>query len=278
MKALLVDALRSLRARRGATAVAVGGLMLAQTVCLLVGLLALALAATDPGIPEPGRVVMLDFRGNPPGQPSPWFTASPVSFGPMLKERQVPLDLISRSSEEALSVTMQGSLQLVRVLAADPDLVPLMGLKALHGNLLAALNQRDGIAITPELVRKLWGDLPPAQALGRSFNSRGKVYAVAAIIPRADPRNPLGRQDAMVGYARVGVDLVGNIATEEAKQAIFLVNGRVYAGCGPASVSGRSAAGCVRPLSPIRSMPSCRRTGRPTPRVRARPPTSAAWG
>jgi len=229
MKALLVDALRSLRARRGATAVAVGGLMLAQTVCLLVGLLALALAATDPGIPEPGRVVMLDFRGNPPGQPSPWFTASPVSFGPMLKERQVPLDLISRSSEEALSVTMQGSLQLVRVLAADPDLVPLMGLKALHGNLLAALNQRDGIAITPELVRKLWGDLPPAQALGRSFNSRGKVYAVAAIIPRADPRNPLGRQDAMVGYARVGVDLVGNIATEEAKQAIFLVNGRVYA-------------------------------------------------
>nr|WP_316641772.1 FtsX-like permease family protein [uncultured Roseateles sp.] len=229
MKALLFDALRSLRARSGATAVAVGGLMLAQTVCLLVGLLALALAATDPGIPEPERVVMLDFRGNPPGQPSPWFTASPVAFGPMLKERLVPLDLINRSSEEALTVQMQGSLQLVRVLAADPELVPLMGLKALHGDLMAALQQRDGIAITPELVRKLWGDLPPAQALGRSFDSRGKVYTVAAIIPKADPRNPLGRQDAMVSYARVGVDLVGNIANEEDLRAIYRINGRVYA-------------------------------------------------
>lgn len=229
MKALLIDALRGLRARSGATAVAVTGLMLAQTVCLLVGLLALALAATDPGVTDPERVVMLDFKGNPPGQPSPWFTASPVSFGPMLKERQVPLDLISRSSEEALTVQMQGSLQLVRVLAADPELVPLMGLKALHGDLSSALKQRDGIAITPELVRKLWGDLPPAQALGRSFDSRGKVYTVAAIIPRADPRNPLGRQDAMVSYARVGVDLVGNIANEEDLRAIYRINGRVYA-------------------------------------------------
>ncbi|MBT9504678.1 MAG: FtsX-like permease family protein [Burkholderiaceae bacterium] len=229
MKALLLDALQGLRSRLGATAVAVGGLMLALAVCLLLALLALALAETDPSIPEPDRVVMLDFRGNPPGQPSGWFTASPVSFAAMLKERQVPLDLISRASEEALTVRMQGTLQLVRVRAADPELVALMGLKALHGDLLATLARRDAIAITPALARKLWGDVPLAQVLGRSFDSRGKVYTVTAVIPATDPRSPLGQQDAMVGFELVGRDLVGNIANEEGLKAIYLVNGRVYA-------------------------------------------------
>ena len=39
---------------------------------------------------------MLDFKGNPPGEPSPWFGAVPVAFGPLLKARHAPLDLISR--------------------------------------------------------------------------------------------------------------------------------------------------------------------------------------
>ena len=83
MTALLQDAWRSLRARAGATLVAGAGLTLALATSMLVGLLALALSAVEPHIPEPDRVVVLDFRGNPPGKPGDWLTASPVVFGPL---------------------------------------------------------------------------------------------------------------------------------------------------------------------------------------------------
>jgi hypothetical protein len=69
MRALLLDALRGLRYRRSATGVAVGGLTLALAACLLVWLLAIALSDVDPGIANPERVVLLDFKNNPPGEP-----------------------------------------------------------------------------------------------------------------------------------------------------------------------------------------------------------------
>src|SRR5207248_7671376 len=111
MKALLLDALRALNARRGSTIVAVAGLALAMTACLLIAMLAIALSDPDPAIPDPGRVVMLDFKGNLPGQPNSWFTASPVSFAAMLKERHVPLDLISRFTANGLDIDNHGRLQ-----------------------------------------------------------------------------------------------------------------------------------------------------------------------
>jgi putative ABC transport system permease protein len=218
------DLWSGLRSRRGATLVAAGGLMLAQTVALLVALLAIAFSDPDPGVPEPERVVVLDFKGNPPGQPSPWFTASPVSFAAMLKARQVPLALISRTSEDNLKVRIGDHLQLIELLVADPDLVPLFGLKALHGDLLSSLKQHDGIAITPTFARKLWGELPLAQTLGRSIESRGKLYTVSAVIPEPDPRSSQPRHQAMVGY-----ETQGNLKPADELNAIYLINGRVYA-------------------------------------------------
>ncbi len=224
MKQVLLDALRSLRNRRGATLVAMGGLMLAQAACFLVGLLAIAMSDPDPKIPEPDRVVVLDFKGNPPGQPSPWFTASPVSFGPMLKERQVPLELISRVSDDGLDVSVGGRMQPLFLSVADPDLVPLFDLEPLLGDLRATLMQRDAIALTTGAVRKLWGELPPEQALNRRIESRGVFYTVTAVVADFDARNPLAGHDAMVGY-----ESQANSKPEDERQAIYLVNGRVYA-------------------------------------------------
>ncbi|MBP7667362.1 MAG: hypothetical protein KA774_10980 [Burkholderiaceae bacterium] len=231
MTGLLSDAWRGLRHRRGATLVAVGGMMLAQAACLLVGLLAIALADVDPSIPDPERVVVLDFKGNPPGQPSPWLASSPVAFGPMLKERHLPLDGIGRIAPDGMDIHHEGRLQPALLLLADPEVVPVLGLKAMHGDLRAALSQHDGIAITAGLVRKLWGELPPVQALGRRLESRGNFYTVAAVIPNTDPRAPLWGANSMVGdaMAMVGFDSQGNPWTEENRQAIFMANGRVFA-------------------------------------------------
>jgi hypothetical protein len=231
MKALLLDAWRGLQSRRGSTLVAMGGLMLAMTACLLVALIAIALSDPDPATPDPTQVVVLDFKGNLPGQPNEWFTASPTSFAAMLKERQVPLDLISRASVNGLDINNQGRLVPAYLLLADPDLVPLLGIKALHGNLQTTLTQRDGIAINITLVRKLWGDLPPAQALGRRLESRGTFYTVTAILPKPDSRSPLWDANPLVGgaMALVGFESQANTMTDEDRKAIYVGNGRVFA-------------------------------------------------
>jgi putative ABC transport system permease protein len=231
MKTLLLDALKGVYSRRGPTLVAAGGLMFAMTACLLVALLALALAAPDPSTPDPERVVILDMKGNPPGQPSPWFTASPISFADMLKRRNVPLDLISRAAGNGIDINIEGRLQPAFLIIADPDLVPLLGLKALYGDLRATLLRRDGIAITVGLARKLWGESPLQDAIGRRIESRGVFYTVTAILPNTDPRSPFSDVNPMVGdaMAMVGYESQGNPLSEGQRAAIYLINGRVFA-------------------------------------------------
>ena len=231
MKVLLQDAWRGLRARPGATLVAGAGLTLALAASLLVALLALALSAVDPGIAEPDRVVVLDFRGNPPGKPGDWLTASPVAFGPLLKERQVPLDLISRVAGDGIDIQLDGRQQPALLLLVDPDAVTLLGLRTLAGDLVATLQQQDGIAISAGLLEKLWGDLPAAQALGRDIVSRGRHFTVTAVLPNTDPRAPYGEASPLVGsaMAMVGFDTLGNGWKPADRQAIFLANGRVFA-------------------------------------------------
>ena len=224
MKALLRDAWRGLRARAAATVVAHLGLMLALASGLLVALLALALAATDPAIPDADRVVMLDFKGNPPGQPSTWFTASPVFFGPALKARGVALDLVSRTHEEGMTLRVAAGPRSFGLRLADPDIVPLLGLRALHGDLATTLRRPEQVAVTPHMVRELWGDLPPAQALGRALQARGQHFTVGAVLQAIDARNPLAGQDILAGY-----DSLANPRTAEEREAVFMVNGRVFA-------------------------------------------------
>jgi putative ABC transport system permease protein len=247
VKALLLDALRGLDSRLGPTFVTVGGLTLAMTACLLVALLAIALAAPDPAIRNPDRVVLLDFKGNIPGQPIGWFTGGPVAFGPMLKERKVPLDLISRASGNGLDINMNGRLHPTFLLIVDPDLVPLLGLKALHGDLHAALTRYDGIAITEGVVRNLWSDLPAEQAIGRRFESDGLFYTVVAIIPDFDPRSPVGRASPMVGDAKamVGFETQGGARVRGGRDNIYAYSGRVFARLRP-GVSVDEVGGWMR--------------------------------
>lgn len=236
MKALLWDAWRGALRRRGAMLAAMAGLTLAMGACALLGLLALALADVDPAIPEPERVVLLDYRANPPGQPGDWPTASPMAFAQMLQDRQAPLAQIGRVFGDGIDITNQGRPQPAYLLLADAELIPVLGLKALHGDLRAALGQRDGIAITAGLVKKLWGELPPEQALGRQLESRGSFYRVLAVIPNTDPRSPLAIPtmpavgDAM---AMVGFMSQANPRSQDELNAIDKVNGRVFARLSP---------------------------------------------
>ena len=231
MKALLLDALRNVGSRGRATAVAIGGLTIALAACLLVALFALALAAPDPRVPDPGRVVVLDFKGNPPGEPSGWFTESPVAFGPLLKERHAPLDLISRTTVNGMPIDIDGRIVPAYLLLADPDLVDVLHLTSLAGDLRATLARRNAIAITADLLHKLWGDIGPAQAIGRRVQEEGRWFEVTAVIPDADSRSPIWDAVPLVGHAMVmaGFDSEANDMKDDARSAIYLMTGRVFA-------------------------------------------------
>jgi putative ABC transport system permease protein len=231
VKALLSDALRALRRRRPATAVAIGGLTIALAACLLVTLFALALAAPDPDVSDPERTIMLDFKGNPPGEPSPWFGAVPVAFGPLLKARHAPLDLISRAAWGGVEMRQGDRWIPALVLAVDPDIVEVLGLHSLAGDLRATLQGHDTIAISADLLHKLWGNVAPSQALGRHLDSRNHTYTVTAVLPDTDPRSPLFGANPLVGRALVmgSFDTRASSAPSGDLDAIFMMTGRVFA-------------------------------------------------
>ena len=231
MIAQLQDALSMVRSRGRATAVAIGGLAIALAACLLVTLFALALSAPDPDVRDPERTIMLDFKGNPPGEPSPWFGSAPVAFGPMLKARHAPLDLVSRVAWGGIEFQLGGRSNPALVIAADPDLVEVLNLRTLAGDLRATLQGHDTVAITADLLHKLWGELPPAQALGRRLEARGQWVTVTAVLPDVDPRSPLWGASPLVGRAMVmcGFDSPANSLSADDRDAIFLMTGRVFA-------------------------------------------------
>ena len=231
MRELVLDALRTVRRRGAATVIAVTGLTIALGACLLVALFALALAAPDPDVRDPQHTIMLDFKGNPPGEPSPWFAAAPVSFAPLLKARHAPLDLVSRMAYGGMEFPSGDRLNPAVLLAVDPDLVEVLNLHSLAGDLRATLSRPDTIAISAELMHKLWGDVQPAAAVGRRVESHGRWYTVTAVVPDIDPRSPIYGASPLVGHAMAmsNFDSPANDMSANDREAIFLMTGRVFA-------------------------------------------------
>jgi putative ABC transport system permease protein len=241
MTALWIDAWRGVASRRAATLVAMTGLTLAMAACILAGLLAIAWSDPDPSIPDPERVVVLDFRVDLPGRENAWSTQSPVAFATLLKERGAPLAHLSRFAMDGLDIEHEGRRRPALLLLADPDLVPLLGLRTLSGDLQATLGRHDAVAINQSLLSQLWGRLPAGQALGRRIESHGKVYTVGAVLPDADPRGPFGWTNPMTGNATAwaGYASQANARPEEARSALHEANGRVFARLQPGAQAGQ---------------------------------------
>jgi len=231
VKAQLLDALRDLRSRGRATAVAIGGLTIGLAACLLVALFAIALSAPDPDVVDPERTIMLDFKGNPPDQPSPWFAASPVAFAGLLKDHHAPLDLVSRMAWGGMEFVLDGRSNPALLLAVDPDIVEVLNLRVLAGDLRATLSRKDTIAITEELVHRLWGTIAPAEALGRRLESHGRWYTVTAVVPDTAPTSPLYGATPLVGraMAMANFDSPANELAQVDRDAVYLITGRVFA-------------------------------------------------
>ena len=247
MKALLVDALRDVRRRGASMLIAATGLTLALSACLMVALIALALAAPDPGVRDPQRTIMLDFKGNPPGMPSPWFAQVPVSFGPLLKARHSPLELVSRMAWGSMEFPAGERPNPAVLLAVDPDIVEVLNLRSLAGDLRATLARPDTLAISQELMHNLWGGIAPADAIGRRVLSHKRWYTVTAVLPDTDPRSPLYSASPLVGHAMAmaNFDSPANDMPAADRDEIYLMTGRVFARLRPGT-SVEQVAGWMR--------------------------------
>jgi cell division protein FtsX len=80
---------------------------------------------------------------------------------------------------------------------ADPAAVRVLGLRALQGDLQAALARPDGLALTRETARKLFG---VQSSLGKQVKLNGETLQVLAVLPDA-PTNSTMPYEALIGTA-----------------------------------------------------------------------------
>jgi putative ABC transport system permease protein len=209
---------------------------------VLILCLALALAASyllavmlgeryrpDPALHEPERIVMLDFHGNMPGRQEDWFLGAPFALHEALQKSRAPLQHLSRSSNDWLTLRVGERQQRSAVLALDASAVELFGLRSLQGDLKACLSRPDTIVLRQSLARQLFGERP---ALGQLLHAGKHMLSVCALL--ADP----GSQSTLREPAFIGFDSPAAELDEEMRSAWFQITGRIYGRLAP----GASAA------------------------------------
>ncbi|QGZ42605.1 ABC-type antimicrobial peptide transport system permease subunit [Pseudoduganella flava] len=162
---------------------------LAALATLALGLAAFALLTAfvrhawnvDAEVPE--HVYILKQRDNTAPQ-SPWYDQAPMALarsaaavpGVTAATAFVPL----RPELQGLVVRAGGRLAPLTGLTVLPGFGAMLGLAAGQGDLETALARPDGIVLTAEAARRLFGT---EHALGRTLRAEGQVLKVAAVLP-----------------------------------------------------------------------------------------------
>ena len=172
---------RQLLADPGYSAVIMLGLSVAIACCCLVAQVVFNEVLPDPEVPDPARVVNLEFRGNIPGQNDDWFDQAPFVFGTTLRQAGEPVSAIARSLDGYSFVVHAGE-RSVRLgfEFADVDYIDVFGLHASAGDLRAALTRPDTVALSASAARRLF---PGGGALGQAVVVRGHALTIVALVP-----------------------------------------------------------------------------------------------
>jgi len=200
-------------------AVLIGGLALALAACYLLAVLLGERYRPDPALQAPERIVLIDFHGNMPGREEDWFLGSPFVFSQALAQARAPVQLLSRVSEDMVTLRQGERSVRTSTLAADASLVELFNLRALQGDLRSSLGRPDTIAITEGLARKLFGH---TAVLGKTLVLGKHPLSVAAVLPEPGSRSQF-RAEAYLGFdaPAAGID-------RDTREAWFMIAGRVY--------------------------------------------------
>lgn len=226
-------AARQLRAEPFNASVLILGLALALAASYLLAVMLGERYRPDPALQEPERIVMLDFHGNMPGRQEDWFLGAPFALHEALQKSGAPLQHLSRSSSDWLTLRVGERQQRSAVLALDASAVELFGLRSLQGDLRACLARPDTIALRQSLARQLFGE---QRALGRVLRAGKHPLSVCALLPDAGSQSTL-REPAFIGFDSPAAEL-----DEEMRSAWFQITGRIYGRLAPGASADQVGA------------------------------------
>jgi putative ABC transport system permease protein len=184
---------RQLVQEPGYSAVTVLGLALACAACfLLLGFVAYCLNYNS-HVPDGERVHVVKQRINFFPRPD-WNTRATLSLRDTALASGV-VEQASKAQQIQHPLRVGTELHEARMYAVDPDFGAIFGIQPLSGDLSAALNRPDGLALTRETALRLFGH---TEVLGKTVGVGDEVLQVLAVIPDL-PANTTVRWEALGG-------------------------------------------------------------------------------
>ncbi|MEJ6003937.1 FtsX-like permease family protein [Paucibacter sp. AS339] len=212
---------RQLLAEPAYSLVVILGLAIAIAATYLIALLLNNRWLPDPAVPAPERVARMEFKGNIPGRNDDWFTNSPFVFANALREAKAPITQAARLLDSEQSLRVGERLSKTQVLFSDADLAPMFGLKALKGDLQAALSKPDTIALTTAAAERVFG--AGQEAVGQRVRMNSQDMTVVAVLPRQAANSEL-QFDALASFDSPA----SGAAVQGIDKAWYMVAGRVF--------------------------------------------------
>jgi ABC-type antimicrobial peptide transport system permease subunit len=175
------------------SAVVVLGLSIGFAACfLLLGFIRYSFSY-DTQVPDAQQVYMVKTRFNIIGK-SNWWELAPLPFLAAAKRSPTVADATMLFGQE-VSMKAGAQVQQVQLVAVNSGFGAMFGVRALQGDLQAALSQPDSIALTSGAAQRLFGR---AAVLGETVTISGATFRVAALLPDP-PANGTVSYEALAG-------------------------------------------------------------------------------
>jgi putative ABC transport system permease protein len=208
------------------SAVVIFGLALGFAVCfLLLGFVNYSFTY-DRQVPDSERVYLIKSSFYFPGMSGQWGAASSVPSRDAALASGLKLDATNFIQQTALSVRVGDVVLPVDFAVVDPGFPRIFGVKAIAGDLQAALSRPNGVALTSETAERLFHG---ADVLGKTLQIAGRTYTVMAVVP-VPPANTTAPYAALAPFE-------GTILTQEQKDELKKnwgsSSGAVYLKLGP---------------------------------------------
>lgn len=225
---------RQLAGDPGYSAVILLGLALAMACCMLTLQVVFNEMLPDPEVPDAARVVNFEFRGNQSSQEDDWFDQAPFVLADALRESHAPVSAIARSLDGHQYVAHAGQRHArLGFEFADHDIVDIFGLRATAGDLRAAFDRPDAVALTNASAHRLF---PAGDALGKSIEVKGHVLTVVALVSDRARGNEQA-QDAFVSF-----DATINHVEPATRTSWGSIQGKVFARLAPGATAAQLGA------------------------------------
>lgn len=190
--------LRHLVREPGYSAIAILGLAVGFAACLLLLGFVQYSWRYDAHVPQVAQVHVVKQRFNV-DPVAPWFDQAPLLLRTIALETPGVDDATAFFRPDPPTVKVGATLHKMPSLLVLPHFAQVLGLRALEGDLDAALTRPEGLVLTASTARRLFG---AARALDRTVQIGDKVLRVAAIVPDP-PANTTIPFEALYGVASV---------------------------------------------------------------------------